>query len=270
MTAYSGYFLRKAHFSASNDVVPGVNPDHTHPDPEPDPFDPKPDTPANQAGEVWTPAEDGFTSGENVQDIRHWYDGQLSVPSNVPYGVAQQAMQERMLVDHSGVNYRRDTIRLYQHASEGNSIEYVPGRMPQNAGSTLPEDVQYLANGRNSYDQVNQPNEVYAGDPANVGRYRVGAKINMFGLYDNPLGKFGQDALLRAYTGLTPQFPDEKIQHNKDAAPYTPNSSGTARWLTPQFQDISTFTLPSETALSDFTTGTTPVMTSDFADGERL
>lgn len=270
MTAYSGYFLRMAHYSASNDVVPGVNPEHTHPEPDPDPFDPRPDTPANQAHDVWNPGEDGFASGEQVQDIRHWYDGQLSVPSNVPYGTAQQAMQERMMVDHSPVNFRRDTIRLYQHASEGNSIEYVPGRMPQNAGSTLPEDVQYLANGRNSYDQTNQPNEVYSGDPVNVGRYRLGAKINMFGLYDTPTGRFGQDALLRAYTGLTPQFPDDKIQHNQEAAPYTPNSSGTACWLTPQFQTISDFTLPSETALSDYTLGSAQTTDYGFSDGERL
>jgi hypothetical protein len=270
MTAYSGYLTRLAHFSRSNDVVPGVNPEHTHPEPDPDPFDPRPDTPDYQAHDAWMPVEDGFASGESVQDIRHWYDGQLSVPSNVPYGVGQQAMQERMMADHAPVNYRRDSIRLYQHESEGNSIEYVPGRMPQNAGSSLPEDVQYLANGRNSYDQINQPNEVYAGDPANVGRYRVGAKINMFGLYNNPLGKFGQDALLRAYTGLTPMFPDNKTQHNQTAAPYTPNSSGTATWVMPQYQDISTFTLPSETAMSDFTTGNAQVSETDFNEGDRL
>jgi hypothetical protein len=253
MTAYTGYLTRMAHYSAPRDTAPGVNPEHTHPEPDPDIFDPRPAATPDQGGDVWNPTENGFTSGDQVQPVRHWYNGQLAVPTNVPYGTAQQAMQDRMMVDHSDTNFRPDGIRLYQHATEGETIDYEPGRMPWNAGQTLPEDVQYLANGDNSYDQINQPNEVYGGDPANVGRYRLGARWAMFGLYENPHGKFGQDANLRAYTGLTPQFPDTKTQHNQDAAPYTPNSSGTATWVLPQFQVPRLFSLPSETSLTDYT-----------------
>jgi len=269
MTAYSGYLTRMAHYSIPGKVPPGVNPEHTHPEPDPDPFDPRPDTPDNQGGDVWMPQEDGFASPMQVEDIHHWFNGQEAVPSNVPYGTAQQAMQERMMIDHSPVNYRPDTIREYDHATEALTIEWVKGRGTQNAGSSLPDDVQYLANGKNGFDQTNQPNEVYSTDE---GRYRLGFKTVTFGRYENPLGKFGQDAVLRAYTGLTPQFPADKNQMNQDAAPYTPNSSGTATWTTPQWQDPSTFGLPSETVMTDYTTLSEGAIAggSDFNEGERL
>lgn len=271
MTAYTGYLTKMAHYATANDVAPGVNPDHTHPQPEPDIFDPHPEVPSTQGGDVWNPAENGFASDAQVQPITHWYNGQLSVPSNVEYGTAQQAMQERMMADHEHVNYQSDSIRLYQHATEGESIEFVAGRSPWIAGQSLPDDVQYLANGKNAYDQTNQPNEVYSGDAVNVGRYRLGYKINLFGKYEYPIGKFGQDALLRAYTGLTPIFPADKNQMNTDAAPYTPNSSGTATWTTPQYQDPSLFTLPSETQMTDFVTASEAVPgNAGFSESERL
>jgi hypothetical protein len=268
MTAYTGYLTRMAHFSAAADVAPGVNPEHEHPDPDPDIFDPKPGTPAQQGGDVWMPAEVGFASEMQVQPITHWYNGQLAVPSSVPYGTAQLAMQERMMADHEQANYRPDTIRLYQHATEGQTIDYVKGRAPQNAGTTLPDGAQYLANGRNSYDQTNVPNEVYSADE---GRYRLGYKINDWGEYRYPIGRFGQDAQLRAYTGLTPTFPADKPAVT-DAAPYTPNSSGTTTWTTPQWQVPSLFGLPSETQVTDYTTSAEgwPAENSDFGSGERL
>lgn len=270
---YSGYLTRSAaHFSIAGDVAPGVNPDHTHPAPEPDIFDPQPTPPAKQGGDVWMPGEVGFVSGDQVQPITHWYAGQLAVPSNVPYGTAQQVMQDRMMADHMPVNYRRDSIRLYQHDSEGETISYVVGRTSQEAGESLPESVQYLANGQNAFDQTNLPNEVYAGDPANVGRYRLGYDVNYFGEYKYPIGKFGLDTMLRAYTGLTPIVPAEKTQMNQNAAPYTPNSSGTATWVNGQYQVPSLFALPSETEMTDYTTASSQQYdtNSGFDNGERL
>lgn len=272
MTAYTGYLTRSAHFSIAGDVAPGVNADHTHPAPEPDIFDPQPTPPAQQAGDVWQPAENGFASGDHVQPIEHWYAGELAVPSNVPYGTAQQAMQERMIQDHSAVNYRRDTVRLYQHATEGETIDWVVGRTAQESGESLPTSVQYLANGTNAFDQTNQPNEVYGGDAANVGRYRLGYDVNYFGEYKYPIGKFGLDTMLRAYTGLTPIVPAEKTQLNQDAAPYTPNSSGTATWINGQYQVPSLFALPSETDMTDYTTASSQSYetSNGFNEGERL
>lgn len=270
MTAYTGYLTRRGHYSRAGDVAPGIDSEHTHPDPEPDPFDNKVTVPAGQSGDVWNATEAGFQSGFDVERTAHWFNGHPSVPSNVPYGVAQQEMQNRMLEDHGFIHYRPDSIRLYQHATEGEQISYEVGRMPQNAGQTVSDDVAYLVMGTNSYDQTNQPNEVYQGDPANVGRYRLGARYYMAGLYDNPHGKFGLDTMLRAYTGLTPQFPEAKNQP-VDSPPHRPNSSGPITWVLPQFQIPRLFALPSETVMTDYTTAaeqTAPV--SDFYDDGRL
>lgn len=265
MTAYTGYLTRTAHYGPPGDVAPGVNPDHTHPAAEPDPFNPQPDTPTAQTGDVWNPTENGFASDWQVEPVAHWFNGSPAVPSNVPYGTGQQAMQDRMLADHSVIHYVSDTIRLYQHQSEGVSIDWQVGRSPQHAGESVGDNESYLMMGRNSYDVTNQPNEVYAGDPANVGRYRLGVKTTMFGLYDNPIGRFGQDANLRAYTGLSPQFPVDKPSV-ADAAPYTPNSSGTTTWTMPQFQVPRLFSLPSETSMTDYTTASEDgSVSSDFA-----
>lgn len=253
-TPYSGQTLRQGHF-ASRPPVPGVNVDHITPDPEPDPFNPQPDTPPNQGGTVLSgiPTDPGQSNYPNLAQIpvTHWYNGQDPVGAGVPYGQAQQAMQERLMVDHADSNYVPDSIRLYQHASEGQANEFTVGRPSAYAGVDPGENLQYLVNGTNAYDHTNQPNEVYSGDAANVGRYRLGVKTNLWGLYDSPLGKFGQDAQLHAYTGLHPQFPVDKEQL-QNTAPYTPNSQGTAHWLPAAFAQIpSMFSLPSETGMTD-------------------
>jgi len=178
-------------------------------------------------------------------------------------------MQNRLIADHSAVNYVPDGIRLYQHYSEGMAAEWVVGRMPQNAGVDPGEELAYLVNGTNSYDRTNQPNEVYQGDDANVGRYRLGRNSQVFGLYESPLGKFGQDALVHAYTGLIPAFPVDKPQM-KDTAPYTPNSTGRARWFPAVPNQIpSNFALPSETTMTDYAT-VADAGYSDFVEDRRL
>lgn len=258
---YSGAATRSGHY-ASRPSVPGVNADHFTPDPEPDPFNPVPDVPQNQGGTVFggenrAPVQSGVPNLAQVP-INHWYDGQDAVPAGVETASRMQALQERFMVDHSDTNYVPDNIRLYQHVSEGQANDFVTGRMPVAAGASIPDGpLAGLANGRNSYDQTNGTTEVYgtAGE-SNVGRYRLGVKTNVYGLYESPLGKFGQDALVHSYTGLTPSVPVDKAPMN-NTAPYTPNSTGTAHWLPAQVNQIpSLFTIPAETAITDFSTGT--------------
>lgn len=258
-TPYSGQTVRSAspHYDY-RPPPPGLDPDHFTGEVEPDIFNPVPDQPTGQQGTVWTDVDNsaGHSGYRSLAEIpvHHWYDGLPPVRNGVPYEVAQQEMQNRLMVDHSPVNYEHDGIRFYQHASEGTQIDWVDGRMPQYAGQTLDGPLAALANGKNAYDQTNTPNEVYAGDSANVGRYRLGKKAVMFGKYTYPIGKFGQDALLRAYSGLTPQFPANKRQWMDVAAPYTPNSSGAnGFWApAPSNQAPSNFALPSETAITDY------------------
>lgn len=255
-TPYSGTAVRNAHYS-SRPPVPGLNKDHFTPDPEPDPFNPVPTPSHNQTGSILTVDVDdaGQSNQPNLatQPFHHWYEGQPPVPSGEPYGRAQQAMQERMMVDHSDTNYVPDSYRRYVHATQGQANPYEIGRMPQNAGVDPGENLQYLVNGTNSYDHTNQPNEVYTGDATNVGRYRLGAETRIWGLYQNPLSKFGQDAQLHAYEGLTPALPVAKAPM-QDTAPYTPNSTGIQRWVPAAFAQVpSMFGLPSETAVTDFT-----------------
>ena len=267
---YSGTAVRNAHYS-SRPALPGVNPDHTHPNPEPDPFNPQPVTPPNQSGDVFDVEE--FANPSNQPNlaqvpVTHWYAGQPAVPSGEPLGRAQLALQARMMVDHMDTNYVPDSIRLYQNFSEGQENDFVIGRPPQEGGISLPDNAQFLANGKNSFDQTNQPNEVYGGDPANVGRYRLGVKTVIWGLYQNPLGKFGQEATLRAYTGLVPALPAAKPQM-QGTAPYTPNSQGVA--FSPPAgaaMQPSLFGLPSETAMTDFAVASEPFpgTNSDFVE----
>jgi len=269
-TPYSGTAVRGAHY-ASRPPVPGLNVDHFTPNPEADIFNPVPDVASGQQGTVW--GEDNLSAGPSNQPnlaqipVSHWWNGQPAVPSGEPYARAQQAMQERMMLDHENVNYVPDSIRLYQHATEGYRTEWNIGRPSQFAGEEITDGpLAALQNGHNSYDATNQPNEVYAGDAANVGRYRLGVKTNVFGLYESPIGKFGQDAQLHAYTGLTPALPVEKTPMT-DTAPYTPNSIGTAHWTpTPSNQTPSMFGLPSETSLTDYTLASDAVSGSDFED----
>jgi hypothetical protein len=267
---YSGAAVRAGHFTRHRPSVAGVNSDHTSPDPEPDPFNPQPDVPSGQAGTVFTQANraanpSGIPNLAQVP-VTHWYAGQASVPSGETYPRAQLAMQERMLVDHADTNYVPDGVRLYQHVTEGQENEFQVGRPPLMAGASIPDGpLAGLGNGRNAYDQTNAPNEVYgSGGESNVGRYRLGVKTNVRGLYDNPIGKFGQDATIHAYTGLTPQFPTDKPQMTL-TAPYTPNSTGTTHWApAPAYQTPSLFTIPSETAITDF--GTADATGSEFTD----
>lgn len=254
---YSGTATRTARYN-TRPPVQGVNADHFNPDPEPDPFNPVPDTPPNQGGSVLNQDAPFHSAGTpNLADvpIHHWYDGQAAVPSNVETASRMQAMQERMMVDHADTNYVPDGIRLYQHASEGQANEFQVGRMPVAAGATIPDGpLAGLGNGKNSYDQTNGTTEVYGAGESNVGRYRLGVKTNITGLYESPLGKFGQDALIHSYTGLSPALPQDKPPM-QNTAPYTPNSTGTAHWFPTQSNQIpSLFSIPSETALTDFAT----------------
>jgi len=277
-TPYSGAVIRAAHYDY-RPPVPGIAPDHFTGTVDPDPFNPVPDTPAGQNGTVWQVSSDeesagpsGFRSLAEIP-VDHWAGGEPSVQSGVPYGVGQQAMQDRLMEDHSVVNYVPDQYRLYQHATEGAYIGDWVGRASQFAGQAIDGVLGALANGRNAYDQTNAPTEVYSGDDANVARYRLGRQFRFFGSYQFPIGKFGQDATLRAYTGLTPQFPADKHQFNEYAAPYTPNSSGaSAYWFPAQSNQIpSLFGLPSETAMTDFASHTADDGTNtDFPEGDYL
>jgi hypothetical protein len=273
--AYSNAALRVAHYAA-RPAAPGVNPDHFTADPEPDPFDPQPVVPQTQRGTVWAdPQAVAHPPQSNMPNLAqvpvcHWFAGQAAVPSAVETAVRMDAMADRMMIDHSVTNMVADSIRLYQHFSEGQENQWVVGRLPVAAGAVIPDGpLAGLQNGRNSYDAINHVNEVYTGDTANTGRYRLGTKSNIFGLYENPIGKFGQDATLRAYTGLYPQFPVDKPPM-VDTAPYTPNSTGTTHQGPTQPNQVpSNFALPSETAITDF--GSVAVYVgSDFADDGRL
>lgn len=274
-SAYSGALVRAASHFESRPSVPGVNADHTTPNPEPDPFNPQPTVPPNQAGTVFgDPSEFAIQSNyPNLaqRPVSHWYNGQEAVPANVETATRMDAMADRMMVDHMDTNYVPDSIRLYQHATEGQVNEWLIGRLPREAGATVPDGpLAALQNGRNGYDATNVPNEVYQGDSANVGRYRLGVKTNMWGLYDNPHGKFGQDAQLRAVTGLYPAFPVDKPAMS-DTAPYTPNSTGTTHSAPAQSNQVpSNFALPSETAITDYAASQGVGVGSEFDDGGRL
>lgn len=250
--AYSGSLMRAAHF-AFRPPVPGVNPEHEHPSPEPDPFSPAPAAdPAAVAGDVFQ-AEDISVHTEMQQmPIDHWGHLQAPVPSSVPREVAGIAATTRMLANHGQVLYRPDTYAPYKHAEQGRSIEYVGGRMPWQAGETVPDDMAYLVMGRNAYDQTQAPTEVYSADQ---GRYRMGVAIQDFASYQS-FQKIGQDAELRAYTGLVPDLNPVDKPVIQGAAPYTPAMSGSS-YVTPAFQVPSMFALPTETALTDYeaTTG---------------
>ena len=246
---YSGALLRAAgaHFS-SRPPVPGVNPEHTQPDPDPDPFSPQVEAqPA--PGDVWQPDDLPRHTEMVVRDRPHWAYLEAPVPTNVPREVAGLATTARMLENHGRVDFRPDQYAPYKHASQGRTIEFCPGRMPQVAGESTGPGTEYLMMGRNGYDVTNQPNEVYQGDAANVGRYRLGMRIEDFGLYEFHTQQ-GQDAWLRAYSGLEPMFPTDKPRV-PDSAPYTPNSSGTTTWTLNQWQLPSFFSLPSETSMTD-------------------
>jgi hypothetical protein len=247
--AYSGALQRAAHF-AFRPPVPGVNPEHEKPAPDPDPFSPAPEGVQPRAFDVFQPEDTAVHTEMRDRPVGHWAFLQDPVPSNVQVEVAGIAATARMIANHACVDYRPDQYPVYRHATEGRSIEFDRGREPWQAGESVPEEMAYLVMGKNAYDQTNQPNEVYGGDSVNVGRYRLGATITDLSWYE-PFPKIGQDAELRAYTGLHPEFPVDKPRV-EDSAPYVPNSSGTARFLTPAFQVPSMFAVPGETAMTDF------------------
>ncbi|MYS19160.1 hypothetical protein GA0115240_105811 [Streptomyces sp. DvalAA-14] len=271
MAAYSGALLRSAsaHF-ASRPPVPGVDPRHEHPDPDPDPFQPVPETPPAQTGDVWSPQDASAYTEMRDAPITHAGEFERPVPSNVHRWQRDIAWQARLMAAHAVQLFRPDTYVPYKHATQGQHIAYVQGNSPQNAGSTVSDDMAYLVMGRNSYDQTNGVTEVYGQEEGGNGRYRLGTRIEDWGLYEYPMGKFGQDAELRAYTGLEPQFPVDK-PNVEDPAPYTPASSGTARWQLPTFQTPSFFSLPTETVMTDYEQATdVPAPVSDFVDDGRM
>lgn len=249
-TAYSGALSRAAHF-ASRPPVPGISPEHEHPDPEPDPFSPQIQADAGSiAGDVYQPEDYSAQSEMRQRPIEHWGHLQAPVPSSVPSEVAGLAATARMLENHRQVDYKPDSYPLYKHAEQGRSVEWTQGRMPWQAGEAVSEEMSYLVMGKNAYDQTQQPNEVYSAD---AGRYRLGTLITDFGLYQS-FQKIGQDAELRAYTGLVPDLRGDKLTV-QDAAPYTPATSGSP-YLTPAFQVPSMFALPTETAGTDYEAAT--------------
>jgi hypothetical protein len=271
MGAYSGALIRSAHF-AHRPPVPGVDPRHEHPDPQPDPFDPRPDTPAGQTGDVWQPTDAAAHTEMVLPGVRHDAGLRPPVPSNVYSDQRDAAWQEGWLNNHSQVRYRPDSYPVYKHADQGLHIAYVQGREPQNAGGDVPDDMAYLVMGRNSYDRTNQPSLVYSAEEGGGSRYRLGTRVEEWGLYEYHLPQ-GQDAQLRAYTGLEPQFPVDK-PNISDPAPYSPSTSGTARWLLPAFAVPSAWGLPSETEMTDYTMATGGALDQGaagaFDDGARM
>ncbi|MGW7281666.1 hypothetical protein ACWGIV_25885 [Streptomyces sp. NPDC054844] len=270
---YSGALQRSAHF-AFRPPVPGVNPDHLKPDPEPDPFSPAPEgatRPAPGAStDVWQPAELPVHTEMVVGPRPHTTALQPPVPSNVHRDVSERAATARMLANHGIVEYRPDRYPTYKHAGQGLSVDWYAGRMPRDAGITVGPEAEFLVMGTNAFDRTNGPKpDVYAGDEPNVGRYRLQANQQTFGLYEFHT-KQGQDNHLRAYTGLRPQFPADKPRV-PDSAPYTPNSSGTTTWTQNQWQTPSMFGLPSETSLTDYQVAAgDPGASGGFDDGGRM
>lgn len=249
---YSGSYMRNAHF-ASRPPVPGINPEHERPDPDPDPFQPEQGPVQAAAFDVFQPEDVSAHTEMQDRPVSHWGFLQAPVPSNVPSEVSGIAATARMLVNHACVDYRPEQYPVYRHAEQGRTIDETVGRTSAYAGENISDDMAYLVMGTNAYDRTNEPNEVYSGDGANVGRYRLGLTITDFGRYEFHT-KQGQDAVLRAYTGLEAQFPvDKPVIEN--AAPYTPNTSGSA-YLTPAFQVPSMFAVPGETALTDYEAST--------------
>lgn len=272
MGAYSGALIRSAHF-AFRPPVAEVDPGHMHQHETGDIFNPLPDQVAGQGGDVWQPAEVADHTEMVARDFSHWGGvPSLPLPSDLHPFIANRAETERLIANHMPVDYRPDTWTTipYRNAGQGVALPAVQGREPVQEGEAIPDDLQYLVAGKNSFDFTNRPNEVYGGDPGSSGgRRRLGWWTPRYGLYEF-WTKQGQDAEVRAYTGLTPAFPVDKPPI-ADAAPYTPNSSGTTTWVQPTYQDPSTFTLPSETAVTDYTTQAWgDQVAGSFEDGDRL
>lgn len=246
-SAYSGALLRAAHF-AFRPPVPGVSPDHLKQTETGDIFNPVPETPPSQDGDVWQPRAASSYTDNGQRPFSHWAGLQAPVPSNVPSGVSGIAATDRMLANHSLVDYVPNQYPLHLNAEQGRTIDWITGRTSLEEDDSVPENMSYLVAGKNAYGYTNQPNEVYSADQGNR---RLGVWNPMFGRYQF-WTKQGQDATLRAYTGLVAAMPVDKPRI-VDSSPYTPNSSGTTTWVQPSYQNVSMFTAPSETVMTDFT-----------------
>lgn len=201
--------------------------------------------PAAIETDVWGETDDTPNSDYQLIEADHWADRSDPLPLNVvPYD-ATFVGQDRMVLDHSALDYRQNLMPTYKHASQGRTFDYIQGRAPQNAGEDVPEDMQYLVAGRNSYDFTNQPSDVYQGD-----RYRLGWETAEFGHYDYHTQQ-GQDAQLRSYEGQAPTFPVDKPPV-ANPTPMIPNSSGTQTWVMPQAMDVSDFAIPGEDGITDY------------------
>lgn len=269
---YSGALMRAAHF-AYRPPVPGINPEHEHPHPDPDPFNPTPEGAGASVaadGDIWQPQDLPVHTEMVVGPRPHATELSPPVPSNVHSYERDVAATTRMLHNHSKVEYRPDKYPNYKSADQGVEIDWYTGRPSRDAGIEVPREAEFLVAGRNAFDFTNQPNEVYTGDAPNVGRYRLQANQQQFGLY-RFWTKQGQDAELRAYTGLAPDFPVDKPRV-PNSAPYTPNSNGTTTWLQNQWQTPSVFALPSETSMTDYqqAAAAAPVDAGTFDDGGRM
>ncbi|MFV6033161.1 hypothetical protein [Streptomyces sp. NPDC056264] len=252
--AYTGALSQQAHFPRYISV-PGVSGGHVQPTEDPDPFEPAQPNVQQTTVDAWLPQEPSFHTDMQVKPRTHWADLQQPVPSNIEGPDEDLAATARMLANHSVVDFRPDQYIPYRHATEGRTIEYTEGRRP------VEPSMEALLAGQNSYDFTNHPSEVYGGE-----RYRLGTRIEDFGHYEFWTQQ-GQDAWLRAYSGLEPAFPVDKPRV-ENSAPYTPNSSGTTTWLLSPFQDPSSFALPSETSISDFALGNgSGAVNQDFDEG---
>lgn len=268
MNAYSGAVTRAAHYGRYTPVQ-GYDPSHTDGRNDPELFGNEPTPPSGQTGDVWLPQDHTAATDMRDEPIHHWTTLHPPVPSNVLTEDRVQVWQERMLANHSRDHYRPDTARAYTHATVSKTILYTRGRAPWVAGEDVPDNLAYLVVGRrghNAYDRLNPPHEMYSQDE---GRYRLGGLFQHFAGYDQN-AKNGQDGYLRAYEGLSPQFPVEKPRI-EGTQPVIPNSRGTARWLTDAFQFPRSFTPPEESAGTDYALGIQgPDVASEFMEDGRL
>jgi hypothetical protein len=267
-SAYSGALVRSAHF-AFRPPVPGISPNHETQTETGDIFNPVPETPENQGGDAWMPRDASAYSDVQQRPFSHWAGLEEPVPSNVHLTEANQAATDRMLENHSRLDYVPDLYPPYLAAGMGRSIEWITGRTSLEDTDSVPDNMSYLVAGKNAYSFTNGQTEVYSADQGNR---RLGVWTPLFGRYDF-WTKQGQEADLRAYTGLTPSAPYDKPRI-PDSSPYTPNSSGTTTWVQPSYQDVSLFTAPNETVITDYTVQTEgqPAYNSDFSDSgsERM
>jgi len=270
MSAYSGALQRALRTRAPS--PPGVDQRHflVNP-PDNDPFQspPSPDVPMVGAVDIWAPTDPPGHTGVNDEPIHHWDSGRSpAVPSNIHPDMVLQLRQERMMRDHGRLNYRAYSSRPFRSAGAWRVAGYLDAREPGVSGITAPQEIAYMLDGHVPYDQVNPVTEVYSAEPS--GRYRMGARLTRFAGYEF-WTKQGQDAELRAHEGLHPAAPVTKPQRRTGLAPYTAPSTGTDTWTTPSWNDLRQWSIPSETALSDYmalqTSDETP---SDFLGDTRL